>query len=162
MKEIYELIANRLQGIEDIRFIDMDNGQLDYYEYWAAVDFPACLISIDYPSCDNIGLTGAQQCQVNIGIRLITQVFDDTNIAAPDDVRSRALAIYDVMDKIQENLQWWKPDEFLSKLARKSITREKREDGLMVLNINYTTTIVDTLHYEPNYTTVLANVVIEK
>jgi len=162
MKKIYELIANRLKEIEEIRFIDMDNGQLDYYEYRAAVDFPACLISIDYPSCDNIGLTGAQQCHVNIGIRLVAQVFDDTNIAAPEDVRNRALAIYDIMDKIQESLQWWKPDEFLSKLTRKNATREKREDGLMVLNINYITDIVDTLHYEPNYTTVQTNVMIEK
>lgn len=162
MKKIYELIATRLKEIEEIRFIDMDNGQLDYYEYRAAVDFPACLISIDYLSCDNIGLTGAQQCHVNIGIRLVAQVFDDTNIAAPDDVRSRALAIYDIMDKIHENLQWWKPDEFLSKLTRKSVTREKREDGLMVLFINYTTTIVDTLHYEASYTTIQPNIVIEK
>jgi len=162
MKKIYELIANRLKEIEEIRFIDMDNGQLDYYEYRAAVDFPACLISIDYPSCDNIGLTGAQQCHVNINIRLVAQVYDETTIAAPEDVRNRALAIYDVMDKIHENLQWWKPDEFISKLSRKNVTREKREDGLMVLSVNYATTIVDTLHYEPAQATIQANIIIEK
>ncbi len=64
MKNIYEKIANQLkEQVPELAWIDLDNGQLDYAEYRAAVDFPAALISIDYPQCENIGLSGAQQCR---------------------------------------------------------------------------------------------------
>ena len=160
MKTIYEAIASWLIAIDGISWVDLDNGQLDYYEYRAPVLFPACLIGIDYPACDDIGLTGAQQCQVNITIRLVAQVFDETNIAAPNDIRNRALAIFDLMDKIQEKLQWWKPDAFSSRLSRKSVTKDKRDDGLMVLNITYSSTIVDARHDEPARDAALVDVVV--
>lgn len=145
MKNIYEKIANQLkQQVLELAWIDLDNGQLDYAEYRAAVDFPAVLISIDYPQCENIGLSGAQQCRVNITIRLIAQVFDDTNLAAPDDVRDRGLAIFDLADKIQQALQWWKPDDgSFGNLSRQRCTREKRDDGLAVLQLTFSTTLTD-------------------
>lgn len=154
MRKIYENIANHLrEQVIELAWIDLDNGQLDYAEYRAAVDFPAALISIDYPQCDNIGLSGAQQCRVNITIRLIDQVFDDTNLAAPDDVRARGIAIFDLADKIQQALQWWKPDDgSFGMVSRQSCMREKRDDGLAVLQIIYSTTLTDNIHYEKQMT----------
>ncbi len=164
MKNIYEKIANQLkEQVPELAWIDLDNGQLDYAEYRAAVDFPAALISIDYPQCDNIGLSGAQQCRVNVTIRLIAQVFDDTNLAAPDDVRERGLAIFDLAEKIQQALQWWKPDDgSFGVLSRLSCLREKREDGLAVLQVIYTTTFTDAQHYEKQKTSLTIQPVFEQ
>lgn len=150
MKRIYEIIANQLrEQVSELAWIDLDSGQLDYAEYRAAIDFPAALITIDYPQCENIGLTGMQQCMVSITIRLIAQVFDDTNLSAPDDVRSRGLAIFDLADKIQRAIQWWKPaDGSLGRVSRRNMIREKRDDGLSVLTLTYTTTITDASHWQ--------------
>lgn len=156
MKNIYEKIANQLkEQVPELAWIDLDNGQLDYAEYRAAVDFPAALISIDYPQCENIGLSGAQQCRVNITIRLIDQVFDDTNLAAPDDVREHGLEIFNLADKIQQALQWWKPDDAsFGVVSRLSCLREKRDDGLAVLQIVYATLLTDNNHYQKATTNV--------
>jgi len=161
MKSIYENIAKQLsEKIPELAWIDLDNGQLDYAEYRAAVDFPAVLISIDYPQCEDIGLNGIQQCIASITLRLVMQVFDETNLSAPEDVRARGMAIYDLVNKIQETLQWRMPNENTGILSRRSVIREKRDDGLAVVTIIYNTTVTDTKHYCPDVSYVTVSPVI--
>lgn len=164
MKNIYEKVANQLkEQVTELAWIDLDNGQLDYAEYRAAIDFPAALISFDYVQCNNIGLTGQQQCHVNITIRLATQVFDATNLSAPDNVRANGLYIYDVADKVQAALQWWRPaDGSMGTLSRQSCLREKRDDGLMVLTITYTCPVADTNHWIVTKQEVTPAIIIDK
>ncbi len=149
MKHIYNLIASRLQAkVPEIKWIDFDNGQLDYDEYRVAVDFPAVLINIRYPNCETIGTDGIQQCDVDIELRVVFNLFDETNIAAPLEVRTKALAIYDTLNSIQAALQNWRNDGTTNVFTRKSATQEKRNDGTKVFSIIYNTTYYDNTAYQ--------------
>lgn len=150
MDAIYITIAERLkEAVPELKWIDMDNGQLDYDEYRAAVDFPAALIAVEYLQCDDIGLTGGQKCTVQLSILLVTKIFDGTNFDAPQEVRQRAMEAFVLMNTVQESLQSWQPEnKSLAKLSRINAYKEKRNDGLMVISINYKTNYIDMRHYE--------------
>ncbi len=144
MKEIYTLIAERLQNeVEDIKWIDLDNGQIDFFEYRSNVDFPAVLINIKYPNCENVGTDGTQECDVEIELRCVFNLFDETNIHAPDEVRERALEIFDIVNKIHATLQNWRNDGTCGVLRRTSLTKENRTDGSKVYDLTYRTTYFD-------------------
>ena len=144
MKEIYTLIAERLQNeVEDIKWIDLDNGQIDFFEYRSNVDFPAVLINIKFPICENVGTDGTQECDVDIELRCVFNLFDETNIHAPEEVRERALEIFDIMNKIHSCLQNWRNDGTCGVLRRTSLTKENRTDGSKVYDLTYRTTYFD-------------------
>lgn len=146
MKNIYTLIAERLQNeVEDIRWIDLDNGQIDFFEYRANVDFPAVLINIKYPNCQNVGTNGEQECDVDIELRCVFNLFDETNIHAPEEVRERALEIFDIMNKIHACLQNWRNDGTCGIITRTAVAKETRTDGSKIYNMNYRTTYFDPL-----------------
>ncbi len=145
MESIYQKTSKRLdEKVGDLKWIDLDSGQLDYREYRASIDFPATLIDIAYPSCDDMGHSGRQDCNVTVTIRLVSMVFDETNIAAPEDVREKGLGQFRLIDQIQKALQLWQPDDDnMDVFRRRSITKEKREDGLTVHRIVYSTSYYD-------------------
>lgn len=146
MKNIYNLLADRLQTkVPELKWIDFDNGQLDFFEYRANVDFPAVLINLRYPVTNTIGTDGVQECLVEVELRAVFNLYDETNIAAPLEVRERALAIYDTLDLIQQALQNWRNDGTCGVFERKSLTPEKRNDGTKVFSIVYNTTYFDPL-----------------
>jgi hypothetical protein len=146
MKQIYELIAQRIQNqVEEIKWIDLDNGQIDYYEYRVNVDFPAVLINIKYPYCEDIGTDGIQLCDVEIELRTVFNLFDETNIDAPQQVRDNALEIFQIINKIHACLQNWRNDGTCGTISRQSITKESRTDGSKVYSMVYKTTYYDHL-----------------
>ena len=54
MKEILQNIQNRLSTITEIRYIDEDWGQLDYYSQNMPVQWPCCLIDIQSGNFSNL------------------------------------------------------------------------------------------------------------
>jgi hypothetical protein len=134
MKEIFLAICDRLKTeVPALKWIDFDLGQLDFFEQPPVV-FPCALIKIIYPNCDDLSVT-TQQVDVAITVRIAFNPLGETNFAAPDAVRNRALSIFDTNEAIHTALQGFETDSF-SCLSRKSFTEEPREDGLKVFVYN--------------------------
>jgi hypothetical protein len=67
MKEIFLKFSERLAAVQGLCWVDMDYGQLDYYTLRPEVAFPAALVKVSYPQCEDIG--DAQQL-VRVSVRL--------------------------------------------------------------------------------------------
>lgn len=139
MKHLYNGVAKLLQTtVPELVWIDQDTGQLEYYTLRPGLDFPAVLIDVSYPQCENIGSGGSQRCTAEIKLRVVFEVWSESNMGAPETVRELALSFYDVLSRIKENLHNCKL-ETGETLYRTSVLPEKREDGLKVFNITFRT-----------------------
>ena len=78
--EIYKQVRNQLLAeVPAIRFIDFDNGQLDYY-----VSYPCALIDIsDIAYNDSGDQDNWAACEVTI--KLAFEVYENTNSLTPND-----------------------------------------------------------------------------
>lgn len=139
-KEVFTQICNRVETVSTLRWIDWDSGQLDTLNQRPAVAFPACLVDISYPACDDISQFG-QIVTANVTLRLAFMPAGETNHKSP--VRDEALAVFDVVDAVHNALQGWGSDE-LSNFSRLNAQPEKRKDGLKVYRITYQTAFTET------------------
>jgi hypothetical protein len=140
MKTLFLAISDRLKTqIEALKWIDLDTGQLEHYEGRPAVLFPCALIDIEYPNCEDLDSL-SQKVDATITLRLAFEPKGETNTAAPDLTRTRALTILDTVEAIHDALQGYTENEF-SELSRANLKIEKREDPLKVYNLIYTTTL---------------------
>lgn len=133
-KEIYESIADRIESeVSALRWIDLDNGQLESPDR-PPVAFPACLIDMSYPVCEDAGET-VQQVTCQVTLRLAFLLTDPTSNASKE-IRSKALAIFQVMEDIHTALQNWYTDQ-LGSFSRRSVVPERRNDGIKVYRMVY-------------------------
>jgi len=130
MKDTFLKITTKLKTITELKWIDADEGQLDYYDN-PPVTFPCALVDIDMPSCDDIN-SESQQCKVRITIRLAFLPTGQSNTAVPVLVQTNALKRYETIKKIYQALQGYGDSE-MSELSRVSQMNEKRNDDLKVV-----------------------------
>lgn len=140
-KWIFTDILERIVGISEIRWVDVQEGQLNTNER-PPVAFPCCLVDITYPVCKTLS-GGKQQVSVQISLQVAFQCFGQTNTKAPAQVRDRALERLDILDKLHRHLHWWNDNTKLIPLMRKRITTERRSDGLKVYTMVYETGFFD-------------------
>lgn len=145
METIFNIIAQHIKDqVPQIAWIDFDNGQLDYQEYRAAIAFPAVLIDIAFTQCHDLGHSGTQLCDVQLQLKVVSQQFDETNIAAPEKVRQRAFEHFGLLAQIQKALQWHiPPDSAIDTITRTANIRQPRQDGLAVQLLTYNTRFYD-------------------
>ena len=143
MNEIYLAVAQQLQKeVPELAYIDLDTGQIDNVEMAPPVEFPAALIDIRIPVCEDES-TRVQICTVNISVRLVFEAwYDETANISPDKWKRRALEKMEVIDKVYKALQGWETD-FLSALSRTSVEPERRSDGLKVYTLTFASTQLD-------------------
>lgn len=139
MNNIYTTIARMLKSeLPELKHVDLDTGQLSRKEFNAAIDYPAAFISISFNNCEDMGHSGEQLCDTDIGIRVVSRTWFESNIAAPDNIRERALEHYKLLGRVHEKLQCWQPECIDCSILRRVNNRpEKRNDGLQVNNITY-------------------------
>jgi hypothetical protein len=133
-KEIYESIADRIGAeVSALRWIDLDNGQFESPDR-PSVAFPACLIDMAYPLCEDNGETVQNvTCQVTLRVAfLLTGPTSNTNT----EVRSASLAIFQVIEDIHTALQNFYTDQ-LGSFSRRSVVPERRNDGIKVYRMVY-------------------------
>ncbi|MDR1646020.1 MAG: hypothetical protein LBS05_09435 [Tannerellaceae bacterium] len=129
MKTIYKAVVERLtEKVPDLRWVDLDTGQLDRKNDRPAVAWPCALISIDIPQCKNLTDT-VQTCQAKIVLRI---AFDPegtgrTAANAPNSVREEALKPYDVISEVYKALQGYETPAFCP-LTRTGQEKENRSD----------------------------------
>lgn len=140
-KQIFLDIANRLEvQVPELRWIDWDSGELELVTERHQVAFPACMMDIIYPRCEDQTST-EQLVTANVILRVAFQPQGATNNNSP--VREAAMAAFGVLDKIHAALQGWHNEGSFSTLSRTSASRERRRDGLKVYRLQYQTTFIN-------------------
>lgn len=132
------LLNNRIVAqVPEIRYIDQDLGQLDFYQERPAVSWPCVLLDVGDFTFSNYGNL-SQSGEGQIVIRLGFTPFSSANSKAPDLVKFKALKFYDIEHKLVNALHGWTPDTGdYGNLIRVSATTEKREDPFRVREIRF-------------------------
>lgn len=140
MKEFYLKIADRLvSAVPQLRYVDLEKGQTDDPDRREGIDFPAALIDIEFPNCEDTGNCD-QQCRATITVRVVEHaITDETNHLTPRVWRERSLAILDTVQAVVQALQGFDCG-FSSSLSRTTQQAEKRDDALKVYRITFTAT----------------------
>lgn len=143
MKELFKLLRSTLMGVQSIRWVDLDKGQIDEYEIRPSIDFPAVLLDIELPSTEKITST-SQQCDVMITVQVVFDFMDDTDSGTPTHILNKSLAVFDIVKEVHDKLQGLRQINIVRKpLERKSTRSPKRPDKIKVYKSIYSTRMID-------------------
>jgi hypothetical protein len=144
MKAILKNITALLQSIPELRYVDEDWGQLDYYSPHFPVLWPCALIDIANADYSNIGkdrtATPAerQEATATLQLRVADLKLSNSSAMTPDTMKEDVWVVEDLLQKIHEKLQGFKPGENTGVLVRTKRSRAKRDDGVQLYNVVYT------------------------
>lgn len=127
--------------LKKIKWVDMDKGQLDYYENMPSVAFPCALIRVEIGKAVKQG-TGLQMCSGSGNIRLAFNYVGNTAKNTPEVVRAQSLEYFDIVQAVYLRCQDQASD-LGGKFDRSSVKEEIRPDGLKVVNIPFDITFLD-------------------
>lgn len=136
-KELFNSLCDRLKNqVPELRYIDFDFGQLDAADR-PPVALPCCLIRISYPS-NTPEACGVQITDVQISIRVAFETTGQTNAAAPEGVRKKALQLFDTLDKMHAALSGYCPEPLTDGMVRSSATDEGVKNDIKLFTLIYT------------------------
>lgn len=142
-KQIFIDICDRIEAeVPELKWIDLDNGDIDMQSERPPVAFPACFVDINYQNCEDQTST-EQLVNATVIIRVAFQPRGATNTKSP--VRTLSLSILDVVEKVHGALQGWHNAGTFSTLTRVSAAGERRRDGFKVYRLLYQTTFIDSV-----------------
>lgn len=138
-------IALQLQikkAVPEIKWIDQDLGQLEYYETRPAVSWPAVLI--DFPATQYREHSQmVQWAELQINIRLAFSPFSSANSAAPDLSKEKALQFYETENRLFAALNGFTAGGCIQPMVRVSVHSEQRDDPFRVRTMLFTTATED-------------------
>lgn len=144
MKSILQNIQNRLSAIPELKYIDEDWGQIDYYTPNMPVQWPCCLIDLNAGQFSNISkdITKHPRERQNgifsIKITVANMKLTNTSSKAPQTQKNNAWHLIDMIEKIHQQLHGFSPADNCSKLVRTTFSRVMRDDGVQEYSIIYT------------------------
>lgn len=143
MKTIYSAIIARLQqSVPQLKWIDLDTGQLDVRQAKPGVLFPCALIGISVRVRNNITDT-VQDCDATVTLRLAFEQHTGRSSAqAPEQARESSLAMYDTIADVHAALQGFETANFEA-LHRTAQSKETGPNGLFQYKIEYKTSFED-------------------
>jgi len=144
INDLLSAIAARLASVEpNLKYIDQDWGQLDFYQESPPVKFPACLLECQQTSWNNQGRY-LQDGIINLSVRVADLPVANTSLRAPAAQKSRAAAIWVILQNIHIALYGWRPDgSQFGPLSRVSTRRVKRDDGIREFEMVFICTVTD-------------------
>jgi hypothetical protein len=143
MKTILKSIQTKLSEVSELKYIDEDWGQLDYYSAHPPTQFPLALIEIATANYSNIGIQrqsspqNRQMAQATLVITVANLKLTNTSLQAPITQQNQAWTIYDILESIHEKIHGFAPVENCSKLIRTGYKRIKRDDGIQEYELTY-------------------------
>ncbi len=144
-KLIYNEIKALLKAeVPELNWIDLDCGQLDTQQR-PAVALPCLLVATNINNTETLfqdGSSYAQNCNTSVTITLGFEPLGVTNTAAPEDVVSKSLQPYDIIDKVQKKLQGLETMN-IEPLIRTSQGKKNSRNGLFQYQIKFATTVFD-------------------
>lgn len=102
MKQIFIILRNLLKEVQELQFIDLDKGQLDYYENRPRVAYPCALFDFDTAS-----ETITENIQRVTGLLTVRLAFDYSGETAgntSDAILKESLNYFDVVDAVRSKL----------------------------------------------------------
>ncbi len=143
MKTILKNIQEKLSEVTELKYIDENWGQLDYYSPNMPVKWPCCLIDINDVNFTNQGIdrtkepNNRQIGKATIRLTLANLKLSNTSMQAPQTQKNQAWLIWDLAQKIHEKLHGFYPESNSSKMLRQSLRRSVRDDGVQEYFITY-------------------------
>ena len=136
------IMAQLKKEVPQLKWIDIDYGQIDKQTERPAVAFPCAVVGISLVNCeDQYGKV--QICRARVSVRIAQNPpTSRTNSEAKNDVRESALSRYDLIDDVFTALQGFGEPE-MNPLTRTGQAPEKRTDGLFVYRIDFGTEFQD-------------------
>lgn len=143
---IYNKVLQVLQPLLDskaIRQIDLDYGQLEFYEQRPALAFPAVLVEVEFPRTQSLSYDKTiQLVNAVVTLRVVLDVVHETSSITPVLSRSKALERFRINKDIYKLLQVYEDGE-TGQFDRISQVQEKRDDGYKVTQTKYALTFQD-------------------
>ncbi|GIM55734.1 hypothetical protein CAPN006_01280 [Capnocytophaga canimorsus] len=135
MKQLYITLIELLKEIPEIKWADLDMGQMQ--EEMPPVAFPCVLINIDLSKIETIDFD-LQHVQANFSITLHAKMLNETNANAPEKVRLQGLAYLDLVDKITAKLQGYS-DACFYEFERVSVQSQNIRQGIQSTVLRFET-----------------------
>lgn len=143
MKNLLEKLQLRLAEIPQLKYIDENWGQLDYYSPNMPVQYPCTLIDVQQVQYSNIGkdLTKIPQqrqiAQVQIKITIANMRLTNTSLQAPRRQKEDAWSIWTLIEMIHQKIHGISLLPNVTPLIRTSQNRTLRDDGIQEYEVYY-------------------------
>jgi hypothetical protein len=127
----------------DIRWIDQDLGQLEFYEIRPPVSWPCCLIDFSQTTYEQ-QQQDRLQGNLTFTLRLGFDVWSPSASTAPVDVREKALMMYDIEQNLYKAIQGFNAGGLMQDCSLINIATERRDgDSFRVRVLTFTSTTDD-------------------
>ncbi|PWN62296.1 hypothetical protein [Chryseobacterium oncorhynchi] len=131
------------QEVTDLKYIDENWGQLQYYGSDCPVKWPCALVDFASGQFSNNSYsysndTGTeQQGVISIEITIAKLKLSPTNTAAKLSQKTKGYEIWETVNRVHKILHGWKPLPESGELSRVSIQQIKRDDGIKEIIVTY-------------------------
>lgn len=131
------------QEVKELKYIDENWGQLQYYGKDCPVKWPCALVDFSSGQFSNISYhyaseTGTQQEGVlSIEITIAKLKLSPTSTAAKLSQKTKGYEVWGIVEKVHKVLHGWKPLPNSGELSRTSIQQIKRDDGIKEIIVTY-------------------------
>jgi hypothetical protein len=129
MQQLYEDILTVIATVPEIRYADIDAGQIDIYEN-PPVSFPCALLAMDGDISFQRTSSRSELANINFNVRLAFVNRNTSDSLTPENIRENAVAYWDTLRSIRDAII------SLSGTTRTRLTREKRTDHI-VFNMQF-------------------------
>lgn len=158
INDILSAVQERLSLKEpNIKYLDEDWGQLDYYNDNPPVQWPAALLELQSVSWKNQSQK-VQDGVMSISISVADIKTTNTSFRAPATQKQTAAAIWVVLENIHKALHGWNPASnypelrnAFGTLSRVSTQRVKRDDGIRQFIVIYSCECTDWSSMDQTY-----------
>lgn len=135
MKTLYLKLIELLSEIPEIKYIDLNYGQLQ--EEKPPLVYPAVLISMDESVIDDVQ-DAFQIIAGNFDLTICMKMLGETHSHAPEETRTKALEYLEITEKIYKKLQGYQDSHFDS-FSRKTAKDQNIRKGLKTTVQRYET-----------------------
>jgi hypothetical protein len=149
MKHLLSDVQRRLaaatnpDGSPLFAYVDLDWGQVDFYNDMPPVKFPCALIDVQSATFNNLGQR-VQTGSILVQVRVVDMIFSRTAAAAPLQQREQAARVFDALRDVHRLLHGWTEDPHrYGRLVRKTIAHTRRRDGLREYALTFEAIITD-------------------
>lgn len=143
MKALLEKIQQKISEIAELKYIDENWGQLDYYSPNMPVQFPCALIDVQQVQFTNLGRDMSKKPiqrqigTVQIKITVANMRLSNSSMQAPRRQKEEVWAIWGIIEKIHRQLHGVSLLPNVSALIRSSQSRTLRDDGVQEYEVYY-------------------------
>lgn len=134
--------------VPEIKYIDLDIGQLETYVDRPAVSFPCLLIDFSASTYSGLG-EQVQWWDGNISTRLGFAPYSATNDKTPEVTRFKGLEYFEIESKLFKALEGFTADDTIQPMVRISANSERRDDAYRVRETIFTSSTQDNTAKNP-------------